>query len=56
MMTEFLLDLASCIAGSMALGMHSAGLPADERATTDKDWTQHTFTALRSLWNGKMMT
>ena len=33
MMIEFLLDLASCKTGRAPLGVHSAGQPADERAT-----------------------
>ena len=33
MMTEFLLDLASCTTGHAALGVHNARQPADERDT-----------------------
>ena len=33
MMTEFLLDFASCTTGRAALGVYSAGQPADERDT-----------------------
>ena len=33
MMTEFVLDLASCTTGHAALGVHSWGQPADERDT-----------------------
>ena len=33
MTTEFLLDLASCTTGRAALGVHSAGQPADWRDT-----------------------
>ena len=32
-MTYFLLDLSGCMTGRAALGVHSAGQPADERVT-----------------------
>ena len=65
MMTEFVLDLASCLTGRTALSMHSAGQPADERDTAVQRLnTRHFYCPLVTLkgksddllfaWSGKL--
>ena len=53
MMTEFVLDLANCMTGR---AYTVRGSQVMRGTKLYKDWTRHTFTALWSLWNGKVMT